>query len=77
MKPKEKLTMLVGKESVAKVSREAMKKELAGVDRTQTKTLKHSEGIKSRKKSKSKSKSKHHPDDHEGHLDPYHHKRKK
>jgi hypothetical protein len=77
MKPKEKLTMPVGKESVSKVSKAARMKEMEGVDKTQTKILKHSEGCKSKSKKKMKSKKKHHPDDHEGHLDPWHHKRKK
>jgi len=67
MKPVEKRTMKIGKESFVSVSGVEKKHQLEGVDKDQKKILKHNEG-KSASKKHSK---KHHPDEHEGHLDPH------
>lgn len=50
MKPREKKTMPVGKESIEKVSGKARSVQLKGVEKDQKKILKHSEGMKSSKK---------------------------
>ncbi len=56
MKPTEKKTMPVGKESIAKVSKKALSVELGGVSKKQKSILEHSEGIRSKTSKKIKKK---------------------
>lgn len=67
----EKPTIKLGKEDFSKVSGKARKVEMEGVDVHEKKILRHSESVKGKPKYK---KMKHHPDDHDGHLYPLHHR---
>ena len=68
----EKPTMKRGKANFENISPVARHHETMGVSKKQKKELEHSIGPK-----KSAKKMKHHPDAHDGHLNPLHHRTKK